>query len=997
MTRKQASPNSTDSNDSTDSSDDTVVQGSIREYVTALTASRRPGEQVVYHTVLDPRPAIYEKAAFAGSASKGGDSRRFLDQLLKSMEIDSLYCHQHEAISKIIDKKHVVVATPTASGKTLIYNLPVMDAAIRDPETRALYLFPLKALAQDQLRNFNAAASASPGHKPSAAIYDGDTTAWRRKKIRDNPPNVILTNPEMIHLGFLPHHDKWARFFSRLQFVVIDEVHVYRGVLGAHMAQVLRRLRRICAFYGADPVFIFCSATIANPAELAASLTGLDVECVDQTGAPEGRRHLVFINPVEGAARTAIMLLKAALARNLRTIVYSQSRKMTELIAMWASGTKGPYVDKISAYRAGFLPEERREIEHRLMSGELLAVIATSALELGIDVGTLDLCILVGYPGTVMATRQRGGRVGRSGKDSAVVMVGGEDALDQYILRHAEEFLSREPESAMVNPDNMEILSKHLVCAAAEHPLSIDDPVYNGFGARKCLDRLESSGSLLKSAEGTTFYAAEKSPQRKIDLRGSGSRFAIIDRQSGNHLGEIDGFRSFRETHPGAIYLHHGVTHRVEALSIETGTVTVTPANPNYYTRPRSNKQTEILDIYQEKSMGQTRVYFGRLKVTDQVTGYEMWQIRNHKRINILPLDLPPQVFETEGIWFEIPEHVQQAVENQQMHFMGGIHALEHAAIGLGPLFVLCDRNDLGGISMTYHAQVQSAAVFVYDACPGGIGLCRSMYEKADKLFDACCKTISDCECENGCPACVHSPKCGSGNRPLDKLSALFVLTRLLETPQQATMGAKGQVSRDFRLPSGIDRAKRAAEKETSPEPGRKHYGVLDIETRRSADEVGGWGKAHRMGISCAVLYDSGANDYFTYYQENAAALVEHLASLALVVGFNVKRFDYAVISGLIDFPFKRLPTLDILEEVHNHLGYRISLDHLARVTLGHAKSADGLIALEWWKQGKIDEIVAYCRKDVEITNDIYRFGEKNRYLLFKNKAGNAVRIPVKW
>ena len=966
---------------------DETSTGAINEYVDALISSRRPGGQVVYHTVLEQIPATYAKTSFAPPSGNPLARQNIIGPLLSALGIDFLYAHQQEAISRILNKNHVVVATPTASGKSLVYNLPVMDAVASDPETRAFYLFPLKALAQDQLRNFNETASASPGYKPRAAIYDGDTTAWHRKKIRDNPPNVIMTNPEMIHLGFLPHHEKWADFFSKLTFVVIDEIHVYRGVLGSHMAQVLRRLRRICRLYGADPVFIFCSATIANPAELAASLTGLDVFCIDQSGAPEGRRHLVFINPIEGAARTAILLLKAALARKLRTIVYSQSRKMTELIAMWASGSKGSYANRISAYRAGFLPEERRQIEHQLMSGELLAVISTSALELGIDIGSLDLCILVGYPGTVMATRQRGGRVGRSGKDSAVVMVGGEDALDQYILRHAAEFITRDPESATVNPDNPEILSKHLVCAAAEHPLQVEDAVYGGLTVRTCIKQLESSGRLLRSGDGRICYAAEKAPQRKIDLRGSGSRCTIIDGQTGDHLGEIDGFRALRETHPGAVYLHHGSTYHVDRLDLEAMTVSVTPANPNYYTRPRSSKQTEILEVLHEKAVGSTRVFFGRLKVTDQVTGYEKWLIRNHKRINILPLDLPPQVFETEGIWIVIPEAVQQAVEDARMHFMGGIHALEHAAIGLSPLFVLCDRNDLGGISITFHPQVQSAAVFVYDAFPGGIGLCRIAYEKAKPLLEETYKTIADCECESGCPVCVHSPKCGSGNRPIDKYAAMFVLEHILRKK------ARG-VWQPPLVPASSSLPPAAA---IQSETNRIHYGVFDIETRQSAEEVGGWGRAHLMGISCAVLYDSAADDFFTYYQENVPEMVRHLASLDLVIGFNVKRFDYAVISGLMDFPFKTLPTLDIMEKVHNHLGYRLSLDHLARVTLGKNKSANGLEALQWWKQGKIDEIVAYCKKDVEITKEIYLFGRKNKYLLFQNKAGNTVRIPVNW
>jgi DEAD/DEAH box helicase domain-containing protein len=364
--------------------------GGIHEYVNALKTSARLGHQVVHHVQIPEKKAQY--------ADSNVDSKT--RALLAQMDIQALYTHQYEAICLIRNGSHVVAATPTSSGKTLIYNLPVIERIMAEPGARALYLFPLKALAQDQLRTFTQMSDSFSGVCPTAAIYDGDTTAWQRKKIRENPPNVILTNPEMLHLSFLAHHEKWGAFLSELQFVIIDEVHTYRGILGSHMAQVLRRFRRILTEYGASPVFVFSSATIGNPAALSSALTGLDVTAVDHTGAPDGKRHLVFLNPVDSPARTAILLLKAALHRGLRTIVYCQSRKMTELIAVWAGSQKGEFAGKISAYRAGFLPEERRDIEQKLFTGELLAVISTSALELGIDIGDLDLCILAGYPGT---------------------------------------------------------------------------------------------------------------------------------------------------------------------------------------------------------------------------------------------------------------------------------------------------------------------------------------------------------------------------------------------------------------------------------------------------------------------------------------------------------------------------------------------------------------------------------------------------------------------
>jgi len=393
----------------------------IKEYIQSLIASKRLGDQVVHHMVIPDHPPSLSKP--------GKPWPEQINYIMESAGIHDLFQHQADAVDLIRSGRHLVVATPTASGKTLIYNLPVLENVLKNPESKALYIFPLKALAQDQMRTFKEMTETDGQIKPAIEIYDGDTTAWHRKRIREAPPNILLTNPEMIHLSLLAHHRKWADFFCDLDIVVVDEVHTYRGIMGSHMAQVFRRLRRICSFYGADPTFIFCSATVSNPSQLAQQLTGLTVETITKNGAPMGAKHIVFMNPVQGPAQTAILLLKAALHRGLRTIVYTQSRKLTELIAIWAGSQSGAFADRISAYRAGFLPEERREIEARLAKGELLAVISTSALELGIDIGDLDLCLLVGYPGSVVATWQRGGRVGRSGQDSALILIAGEEDL----------------------------------------------------------------------------------------------------------------------------------------------------------------------------------------------------------------------------------------------------------------------------------------------------------------------------------------------------------------------------------------------------------------------------------------------------------------------------------------------------------------------------------------------------------------------------------------
>ncbi len=979
------------------------ADGTVGGYVAALKRSERLGDQVVHHRT------IQELAARCAPNVRPWP--RAIQDVLGGMGIEELYSHQARATDLVRSGRHVVVATPTASGKTLIYNLPVLERFLSDPECRALYLFPLKALAQDQLRNFEALTAAWPRDaRPRAAIYDGDTTDYKRRKIRESPPNVLLTNPEMLHLSICPHHDSWSAFLADLQFVVVDEVHTYRGVLGSHMAQVFRRLRRICERFGSRPTFIFCSATVANPAELATQLTGLEVETVTESGAPQGARHFVFLNPYEGAAQASILLLQAALHRGLRTIVYTQSRKVTELVSLWAQQRSGPFKNRISAYRSGFLPEERREIEARMTSGELLAVVSTSALELGIDIGALDICILVGYPGTVMATLQRGGRVGRSLRESAVLMLAHEDALDQYFMRNPSAFFDKGPEAAVLNPCNPVILRRHLECAAAEMPLRDDEAWLREPLVLAEVKRMEGSGRLLRGADDATLYSRRKRPQREINLRGAGSVYQIEashnQGKGGESVGTVDEHRAFKETHPGAVYLHRGLSYVVSDLNLATRTVRVERQKVNYFTRPRVKKETEIIEVLAEQPVWGARMFLGRLKVTETVTGYETRQIRGSKLLRITNLDLPPLIFETEGIWLVIPPAVQRAAEDGFLHFMGGIHALEHAAIGIMPLLVMTDRNDLGGISTPMHQQLGMAAVYVYDGIPGGVGLTRQAFARPEELMERTLGVITSCDCEFGCPACVHSPKCGSGNRPIDKTAAMRILQELREAPTMAplhlelpheTRDAAARPGESSRNPEVMHEIQGGG-KPSKPPDTAPRFGVLDVETRRSAAEVGGWHRAERMGVSVAVLFDSADEEFHVFLEQDMAGLMQHLKDLELVVGFNVKRFDYKVLSAYAAMEqLIRLPTLDMLDVIQQRLGYRLGLDHLAQATLKAEKTADGLQALAWWAEGRIQEIIDYCTKDVAITRDLYLFGRDKGYLLFVNKAKKLVRLPVEW
>ncbi|MDO5484529.1 MAG: DUF1998 domain-containing protein, partial [Desulfovibrionaceae bacterium] len=589
--------------------------------------------------------------------------------------------------------------------------------------------------------------------RPDIALYDGDTSAHFRRKIRSDPPAVLVSNPEMLHLAILPHHAQWTSFLAGLSHVIVDEAHTYRGVFGSHMAQVFRRLNRLVALYGARPSYIFCTATVGNPGELAANLAGTQDQpvIIDRSGAPQGARHFVIINPELSPASAAINLLKAALARNLRTIVYCKSRRMTELISIWAGSHAGAYADRISAYRAGFLPEERRHIESRMASGELLAVVSTSALELGIDIGGLDICILVGYPGTVMATLQRGGRVGRARQESAVIIIAGEDALDQYFAHNPQELFSRPPENAIVDPDNEVILARHLECAAAEQSLAVQEDWLRAEGARRAIQKLANQGFLLQSADGSHWLAARKRPQRHVDLRSSGQSCTIVDTK-GNIIGTVDGFRVWKETHPGAVYLHRGKTYVITEVLPETNEVRAQAATVSWFTRTRGNKQTEILEELQRVSLGRLMVCRGRLRITEQITGYEKRTSSGNRLLGIIPLEAPPQVFETEGFWYIIPDSIRREMEKNFIHFMGSIHALEHALIGLMPLFVMADRNDFGGISTPLHPQTALPAIFIYDGLPGGAGLSRQAFARAAGLLEAALRCITACGCQDGCP-----------------------------------------------------------------------------------------------------------------------------------------------------------------------------------------------------------------------------------------------------
>ena len=957
---------------------------SMQQFLARLLSQGVKGARVVHHTTLAAEAARYGTPAQPLPPP--------LARALAAQGIGRLYAHQAQALDHIRAGTDLVVATPTASGKSLIYNLAVLEQMLDGSARHALYLFPIKALSRDQLDNLNSLLGALNPPRPIAAgVYDGDTSSYQRTKLRQSHPQILLTNPDMLHYALLAYHPKWEAFWAGLRFVVIDEMHTYRGVFGSHVAQILRRMQRICRHYGSRPQFILLSATIANPEELAGQLLDLPVTVIRGQGAPQAVRHLVFLEAEAAVSGIASRLLVNAAARGLKTIVFTQSRRLTEMVHMSVQRMAPRLARRVSSYRAGFLPSERRTIEQALAAGDLAGVISTSALELGIDIGGLDLCVLAGYPGTVMNTWQRGGRVGRGGQESAIVMIPQQDALDQYIIHHPRQFLESRYEAAVADPANSEILKAHLPCAAAELPLTRAELEPAGGPRLAAVRALTERGELLQTAAGDGWVARSLHPHRLVDLRSVGAAYTILTAGGENGdwvpLGRSEGSRALKECHPGAIYLHRGESYQVTRLDLEKRIIQVERDRAAYFTRVKSDKETEILETIATKPVANFLARLGRIRVTEQITGYEKRRLFSQELLDFNVLELPPQTFDTIGFWIEIEAAVVARIQAAKLHFMGGIHALEHAAISMFPLFAVCDRNDIGGISIPHHPQLNKAAVFIYDGYPGGIGLAAKGYELILPLLQKTRDLIESCECTDGCPACIHSPKCGAGNKPLDKQAAIHILHYLLG---------------DWPLFEGDPEA--AAEPEDHPQlapriasPPPPRIGFFDLETQRLANEVGGWQNKHLMRVSVAVLAEDPGEVYHVYREDEVPQLVERLRGLDLIVGFNIKQFDYGVLKAYSTLAFERLPTFDILEAIQQRLGYRLSLDHLAQQNLGANKLADGLQAVRWFREGNWDPLIRYCKEDVALTRRLFLHALEQGYLLHRNRRGQVLRIPTPW
>ncbi|WP_292607132.1 DEAD/DEAH box helicase [Methanobrevibacter sp. UBA188] len=723
-----------------------------------------------------------------------------------------LYNHQAETYNAIQEGEHVIITTPTASGKTLAFNLPIMETMIEDKEATALYIYPAKALSNDQLHVLEDLEDEM-NIKINPRTYDGDTPREDKRCIREKS-RIVLTNPYQLHL-ILSWHHQWSRFYRNLRYIVIDESHYYKGVFGSNVAFLIKRLKRIANFYGAYPQFILSSATLANPLELANRLTGEEFKLVDNDTSPSGEKDFILYNPFKNYKRNKVNMKNAPsvhmetenifmymMLKQIQTLCFTVSRKTTELIAMWAKNDmtqiKGKLAHRIAAYRAGYRPEERREIEDGLKSGKYLGVTCTNALELGIDIGSLDAVIISGYPGTMISTWQQAGRAGRSRQKSLAILIAFENQLDQYFMNNPTFFFDKPHENAIIDLTNPILQEAHLLCAAKELPLKYGE-VEKYFGiSDEILEDLVSKKDLHINARGDYMYPYDDNPALDHSLdQISGQEFKIMN--NGQLLETMEKSQVYREAHEGAILINKGDTYVVDSVSLSRGFVNVSQKTVDYHTMVLNQTDINIKKKLSKTKYGNLTIHFGELTVSEDYFKYKKMQFS--KSVGTYPLDLPPLKFNTKGLWFTIPKSVKDTLEdmfpNEEEVFAGGLHGAEHALIGLFPLHTMCDRFDIGGLSTNYHEDTQEATIFIYDGYEGGIGICEKAVDVFVDLLKSTLDLLNNCNCQSGCPACIYSPKCGNDNKPLHKNATKYILEYMCNLIANETSAKKEEVNEE--------------------------------------------------------------------------------------------------------------------------------------------------------------------------------------------------------
>jgi DEAD/DEAH box helicase domain-containing protein len=721
-----------------------------------------------------------------------------LADLVEMKGIPRLYSHQVELLKHARTGRNVIITTATASGKTLAFNLPVFETMLESRSATALYLYPMKAVTQDQLKVLKEFEQGL-GLELNPAVYDGDTPADKRPRIRQRS-RIVLSNPYELH-QILPYHYQWQAFYRNLRYCIVDEAHTYRGVFGSNVAQLIRRLRRICAYHGSDPQFFLASASIANPQELAEKLTGKEFVHVGDDGAPRGRTYLVFWNPLANA-ETSIHVqtqqLVAYFAKSgFQTVCFVPSRRLAELISRWVKEHTPELA--VSPYRAGYIPEDRRSIEAGLSSGALRGVVSTDALELGIDIGSLDCIVIAGFPGSFASFWQQAGRAGRKLQDSVVVFIGYADALNQYLLRNPALILERGFEAAVIDLTNPYIIKGHMACAASELPLRKEEVCPENAECRSPSAEVGSPESRVQSPESSEvrlaavkelekelilrptpvgwIYAGRTRPQEEVALEAiEESTIEVI--ADGRVIETIDRTRAFREAYPGAVLLHQGETYLVKTLDLEQQRAEVERKDVDFHTQVITHEEMRLLETQQQRHLNSgITLSLGRLEVTATYTGY---RVKKYDQLLAThPLSLPPVKFPTVGIWLVFSGETALELQEQGSDFTGGLHAAEHALIALAPLVAMCDPLDIGGGSYPYFPDTRLPTILIYDGYEHGIGISEKLYAEFDRLSRVTRDMVTQCACERGCPACVLSPRCGDANEPIDKHAAAMILSRL--------------------------------------------------------------------------------------------------------------------------------------------------------------------------------------------------------------------------
>lgn len=700
------------------------------------------------------------------SSGKYEDFPEYLNpKLIKALNkkgIYRLYSHQRRALDEVMTGHDITVVTPTASGKSLCYNLPVLNTLLSDKDARAIYLFPTKALSQDQVSELMELVDDMDANIKTFT-YDGDTPVNARVAIRKDG-HIVVTNPDMLHTGILPHHTKWMKLFTNLKYIVIDEVHIYRGIFGSHTANVLRRLRRICNFYGSNPVFICCSATIANPGELSEKLTGKPAVLIDENGAPAGEKNIIFYNPPVvnrqlGIRRSSLLEAKALASKflnnKIQTITFARSRLAVEVLLTYLQEDMKKLpggTNLVRGYRGGYLPKERREIEKGLREGKILGVVSTNALELGIDIGNLDASIITGYPGSVASTWQQAGRAGRRNSVSASILVASSSPLDQFIINHPEYFFDATPEYGLINPDNLYILVSHIKCAAFELPFS-DGETFGDQPINEILAFLEDEG-ILRHVGGRWHWMAESFPAEDISLRSaSAENFVIIDITEGAKvIGEVDRSSAPMLIHEEAIYIHAGQQYQVEKLDYEEKKAYVRKVNVDYYTDANLAVEIKVLDMFREKTVANSQNYLGEVMVTSLATMFKKIKFFTHENLGFGPIHLPPEEMHTTAYWISIPENTGGLSIEE---IKSGLLGLCNVMVNIAPLYLMCDPKDIRGVVQIKSPFTQKPTIFIYDNFPGGVGFAEKLYTMEDQLLKAARQVILECDCEDGCPSCV--------------------------------------------------------------------------------------------------------------------------------------------------------------------------------------------------------------------------------------------------